>query len=206
MEYPLFERITQSLLQELYARCFQVRSFRQWRDDLIRATGVEGELVCPGALEPPLFVIRLNVDWDLFREQRLAPRFLSENSVSESSSLARFRPTLDFEISWRFDRRAFSSDPYPSPEAVRTGLARLQAELARLENGLTAGILTRWHVDLSSFLDKRFVSDVLLIAYGSDDLGTLRAWSEVEAALRQRVDYIEAVSRLLQAALTDAAR
>ncbi len=171
MDYPIFDSIVNHIHGELKQRELPIKKFKKWREEKINASGLEITIDLSG-ITPFISHVEIYMDWDKFRETRLAKQLngmnkhplLNVNRVPNSN----IDPNLDVEVTWHFNEQMVLDDELVDPNSGKVETASLwMQQINEKLNDLmpTDHVINRWHVEIEGSDDEKYLSDMNLISY-----------------------------------------
>lgn len=196
MNYPIFGAIVNQIETRLANREIQIDQFRLWNEEKINATGLEIGIKL-GDKSEQIRRLVLNLDWDKFREARLARQLpgMEKHPLFKSSTYDKsiISPHLDVEILWYFDeqilyRKLDSSVGNRRIEAASHWMEHINKEIKKL---LTEeNLITRWHVEVEGDLMGRYVTNMSLISYMQFPIGDLAMLDTIHQFVEKNIQKI----------------
>ncbi|WP_124245575.1 hypothetical protein [Cyclonatronum proteinivorum] len=188
---------------ELGERNINPSKFRVWHDPTINATGLEL------ALEPTdpgcgVREISINLDWDTFREAKLAKQMegMAKHPLLNKRELlsGKVPVTIDIETAWHFDEKQIIDLPSNGDVEARISYASmwmnsLNQEMAyMLQSGK---LLHRWHIEVEGDQHGRYISAMSLLLYHQYSFKEARNLAQVHDEVRLKLDTILRKSSLV---------
>lgn len=203
MKYPIFNSIITTIESELKKRSLTPTKFNVWKDNTIKATGLELALSLnnhgSGIRE-----ITLNFDWDTFREAKLAAALegLEKHPLLKRGNLQQnaAKLSMDIETAWHFDEKKIINYALPAVhedsrlEYASEWISALNKELSMCLP--QDNVISRWHMEIEGDFQGKYVSDMCLLAYHEFSLGQLTQLPEVHE--RVRLNLQKTLSRSLR--------
>ncbi|MEX0684724.1 MAG: hypothetical protein WD267_07335 [Balneolales bacterium] len=171
MNYPIFNSIVKQIESELNKRATKIKNFRIWEEESINAAGLEFCMDL-GKESRYLKEVSINLDWDKFREARLAKQLkgMEKHPLINQPHIsnARVVPVIDVEVIWHFNENAISEIT-----ETKTGDARIKAASLWMDKINTKinttipnnNLVTRWHVEIEGDMKGKYLSNISLISY-----------------------------------------
>ncbi|MEX1010596.1 MAG: hypothetical protein WDZ29_00895 [Balneolaceae bacterium] len=148
-----------------------VTQFRTWEETQINATGLEIKIDLPTSVRY-LKSVSINLDWDRFRETKLARQLegMSAHPLLKSPHLLDMdvSPAIDIEVVWYFDVDVCQPESTNGENNYRIEEAgKWMAEVSRKVNKLLHkdDIITRWHIEVEGDDKGKFLTAINLISY-----------------------------------------
>lgn len=171
MDYPIFNSIINHIQEELNRRELPIQQFKKWQEQAINASGLEISINL-SEITPFINLVEINLDWDKFREIRLAKQLkgMEQHPLLKNSSLpeANIDPNIDVEITWHFNEQMVLDEELTGEEhgKIETASHWMQGVNQHLQNFMPEDNLTnRWHVEIEGSEDDKYISDMNLISY-----------------------------------------
>lgn len=208
MKYPIFNSIITTIKSELKLRDLSPTKFKVWKDNTIKATGLELALRLnnhgSGIRE-----ITINFDWDTFREAKLAASLegLERHPLLKRGKLHQNAANLsmDIETAWHFDEKQILEFASPT-DREETRLEYASNWVSALNKELSMylpqdNVISRWHMEIEGDFHGKYVSDMCLLAYHEFSLRELTQLPQVHETVRLNLQKIlSRVLRVLQLA------
>lgn len=203
MKYPIFKSMIKKIETELSKRNITPSKFRLWNDPTINAAGLEL------ALEPNdpgcgVREITINLDWDSFREAKLASQMegMAKHPLIKKRDLlsGKVPVTIDIETAWHFDEKQIIDMPLNGDIEARISYASmwmnsLNQELAFVLQ--TGRLLHRWHIEVDGDQHGRYISAMSLLLYHQYSFSNAKKLSEVHKEVSIKLDSILRKSSLV---------
>jgi hypothetical protein len=197
MEYPLFNSIVRCIEQELEQRNIDVTSFRIWDETKINASGLE---IVINLRNTSRYIdsLRINFDWDRFREYSLARQLegmnehplLQKESMKKVSSIA---PVLDVEVVWVFD-----PDKTQEQAPRKVGNHRIESasqwmdQISKKVNELLLAddIITRWHLEVEGDKHGKYLAAIHLLSYFQFTLSEGEKLEDIHSYINRKIQHL----------------
>lgn len=203
MKYPIFKSMIKKIETELSDRNIIPSKFRVWNDPTINAAGLEL------ALEPTdagcgVREITINLDWDSFREAKLAAQMegMAKHPLIRKKELisGKVPVTIDIETAWHFDEKQIIDLPLNGNVDARISYASmwmnsLNQELAFMLQ--TGKLLHRWHIEVDGDLNGKYISAMSLLLYHQYSFSDAKTLSAVHEEVSIKLDTILRKSSLV---------
>ncbi|MCC5933076.1 MAG: hypothetical protein LAT75_02725 [Candidatus Cyclonatronum sp.] len=188
---------------ELGRRNINPSKFRVWNDPTINAAGLEL------ALEPAdagcgVREITVNLDWDSFREAKLANQLegMAKHPLLKKRDLlsSKVPVTIDIETAWHFDEQQIIDLPPNGDADARISYASswmnsLNQEMAFMLQ--TGKLLHRWHIEVDGDQHGKYISAMALLLYHQYSFRDAKNLSEVHDEVSIKLDNILRKSSLV---------
>jgi len=196
MVYPIFDSIANGIETELQQRNISTTHFKKWNEDTINATGLEIEIPI-SHVSNYLKALKINFDWDLFREKALARQLegMEKHPLlqKEDNHVSGVNPVIDIEVLWQFDESE-TQEIVPS----KVGRQRLDAasewmdQVSKNVNILLSAddIITRWHFEVEGDEYGRYLSIIHLLSYFQYSFEGLNHLNEVHNYVNRRLQHL----------------
>ena len=196
MVYPIFDSIVNGIKTELQHRNISTTYFKKWNEDTINATGLEIEIPIDH-VSNYLKALKINFDWDLFREKTLARQLngMEKHPLlqKEDNHTTGVNPVIDIEVLWQFDESETQAI-VPS----KLGRQRLDAasqwmdQVSKNVNMLLSSddIITRWHFEVEGDEYGRYLSIIHLLSYFQYSFEGLHHLNEVHNYVNRRLQHL----------------
>lgn len=203
MTYPIFESIVKHIEIELSNRSIVVDSLSAWERPDINAKGIE-LIVHLESYSEYMKNMSINLDWDKFREAKLAGSLKGMEShpflKEEYKNMDNVRSVMDVEVVWNLN-----------PDVI-LGLSNSITATSRLDwasewmdninkrfNFLLKkdNVITRWHVEFEGDLKGRYVSNMSLITYYQLSFTECNTVFDVNNIVLSRLKEIQNISKKL---------
>lgn len=203
MKYPIFNSIISTIESELRKRDLKTSKFNVWKDNTIKATGLELALSLKNH-GSGIREITINFDWDTFREAKLAAALegLEQHPLLKRGNLQQnaAKLSMDIETAWHFDEhQIMKSAPPAGHEDARLEYASEWISALNKELSMCLpqdNVISRWHMEIEGDFHGKYVSDMCLLAYHEFSLSELTQLAKVHA--RVRVNLQKILSRVLR--------
>jgi len=196
MKYPLFDSITNCIEKELKNKNLKTDLFKKWKENTINAAGLEIQIDISNHSS---FVqkIKINFDWDLFRELSLARQLKGMDKhpllQKKHNKLSGLKPTIDIEVMWEFDEQETQSMVPSKIGNQRLDVAsKWMEEVNKDVNRLLASedIITRWHFEVEGDEHGRYLSAINLLSYFQYSFEGLKHLNEVHNYVARRMQHL----------------
>lgn len=203
MKFPIFEAIVKHIEIELGKRSILIDSLIPWERPDINAKGIE-LIVHLENYSDTLKNMTINLDWDKFREVKLARTlegmekhpFIKESLINYEN----IRTVMDVEVIWNLNPEVILGINNPVTATSRLNLASEWMEninkrfnfLLKKEN-----VMTRWHVEFEGDFKGRYVSNMSLITYYQLSFSEANTIFDVNRTVLTRLKSIQNTSRRL---------
>lgn len=171
MQYPIFNSIIKKIETELHSSGINPTKFRVWRDTTIHAIGLEMAIDVSHE-KSGIREISINFDWDRYREVKMARQLKGMDQhpllKKESLPVSSIVPTIDVEISWNFDEISISNSLNGAAndgrlEYASTWMKNINTQLNEILP--SEKLISRWHLDVETDHNGKYVSSMSLITY-----------------------------------------
>lgn len=196
MKYPIFNSVINKIQTELSFKEIKTEKFRVWTDSTINATGLETSINVSHE-QTGIKELHINFDWDVYRELAVAKQLngmgrhplLKEESISP----LKYNPTIDVEISWHFDTNGIYDSLHSATNEEKFEYASLWMKSINEKLHLalpTEKLISRWHVDVTSGKNGKFVAAMSLITYFQYSLSGMNELNDIHGQISKVIQSI----------------
>jgi hypothetical protein len=203
MDYPIFDAIVKHIENELKKRYILIDSLRVWNETGINARGIEMSVHLDNYSTTMKNMI-INMDWDKFREAKLASSLSGMNNhpfLKEGlKNLDSIKPVLDVEVIWNLNPEIIMNLSNEITATSRLNWASEWMDNINKRSNFLLGnedVMTRWHVEFEGDLNGRYVSNMSLITYYQVSLSESQSISDINSAILKRLKRIQNITRKL---------
>lgn len=196
MKYPIFNSVINKIQTELSSKEIKTEKFRVWTDSTINATGLETTINVSHE-QSGIKELNINFDWDVYRELAVAKQLngMEKHPLLKQKSISplKYNPTIDVEISWIFDTNGIynSLQSATNDEKIDYASRWMKSINDKLHLALpTEKLISRWHVDVTSGKDGKFVSAMCLITYFQYSLSTMLELNDIHSHITKVIQTI----------------
>lgn len=196
MDYPIFNSIINHIQEELNRRELPIKQFKKWQEQAINASGLEITIDL-SEITPFISIVEINLDWDKFREIRLAKQLngMEQHPLLKNSSLpeTNIDPNIDVEITWHFNEQMVLDEDLTGEESgkIETASQWMQGVNERLHDHLPDDNITnRWHVEIEGSDENKYLSNMNLISYLQYCLTGKKELNEIHQTVTKKIQQL----------------
>lgn len=204
MEYPIFNSIVNQIKEELNKIDVKIGTFRTWSEYSINASGLEFTIDLNDRTDY-LKNININIDWDKFREIRLANQLegMEKHPLlkKDTPSVTNVRSILDIEVVWNLNESIIHQIAGTAPGNHRLDLAsNWMDNINQYMNDVLSGneIMSRWHVELEGDELGRYVSVMNFISYFQHNFDNVSSINEIHVQVMDRIRSILRLNKRIE--------
>jgi hypothetical protein len=196
MQYPIFNSIIKKIESELQGSGINPVKFRVWKDTTIHAIGLEMGIDVSDE-KSGIREISINFDWDKYREVKMARQLKGMNQHpllnKETLPISSIIPTIDVEISWNFDEVSITNNLRGATndgrlEYASTWMKNINEHLNEILP--TEKLISRWHLDVETDYNGKYVSSMSLITYFQYSLKNVDDINDIHTQISARLHTI----------------
>ena len=194
MHYPIFNSIVNTIELQLVKRGIQSSIFKTWKDNKIRAIGLELGIELSD-IANFISSLAINFDWDSFRETSIAQRMdgMKKHPLLKVKELSKIEvlPIIDIELMWVFDIYTCQPQQFDKEGNYRINQASRWMELISKKINETLrneNIITRWHLEIEGDDQGKYLSAINLISYFQYELGTAKNLNELKIYVSRQLN------------------